>query len=383
MALRSRTRSLISYGLDNSLQTLAPQPIIGNRAPTTSDSGQLAALWVWPAQQQAYILVSNANATAVWQLIESSGGSGVFSSLTVNPGPTLLDGAVTVAAGANKITLGTTDNAASAISLTTNGGTSETIVVTNTQGTGAAAINLTATAGGIEATAAKAIALSTTDNAASAIALTTNGGTSETIVVTNTQGTGAGAISLVGTAGGISATAAKAITLSTTDNAASAIALTTNGGTSETIVITNTQGTAAGAIALKSSAGGISLATGTTNPTAGFISMAPQTGTVASGGSDTVTVNSRVISATYTGYTTANGAYQTLNISSTEILATSAIFATAYNLDTSGNHAAVHITGTYVVAGLATFSIINAGLGGSGGSLGAGDTIFINCWILN
>ena len=173
-----------------------------------------------------------------------------------------------------------TENDAGAIQLVTNGGVSEELNLTATQSTAETAIDLNATAGGINLDAAAAknvdiaggqVLLSSKDNAASAIALTANVGASETIVVTNTQGTGESAITLASTAGGVNVDAAAAkdldlaggqVKLVSKDDAAGAISLTANIGASETITVTNTQGTSAAAIALTSTAGGITATTG-------------------------------------------------------------------------------------------------------------------------
>ena len=95
---------------------------------------------------------------------------------------------------------------------------------------------------------------------------------SETISLTNTSGTAESAIALTSTAGGVNIDAALAkdvnitggqVALVSKDDSASAISLTTNIGSSETIVLTNTKGTGNSAIALTSTLGGITLATGT------------------------------------------------------------------------------------------------------------------------
>lgn len=90
--------TLTAYGLSQSLINVFPQPIVSPSSnPTTSNKAQIGTLWINKSANTAYVLTSIVNNVANWQLIESSGGAGVFSSLTVNPGP---------------ITLGTTGNAA-------------------------------------------------------------------------------------------------------------------------------------------------------------------------------------------------------------------------------------------------------------------------------
>lgn len=153
----------LSYGLQNPLQSLAPQPIISKRAPVSTDSAAFGALWINQAVTPQTVYVFTASQT--WQQLAADAAAGVFSSLTVT-GNSVLNGLVATATG----------NTAGDITLRTNGGTSETLLITNSQGTSASAINITATAGGIAlnphlgalniaANAATAAAFSVTNNA--------------------------------------------------------------------------------------------------------------------------------------------------------------------------------------------------------------------------
>ena len=321
MAIKGNTINAVGYGLTNALQSLAPQPILANRAPNVSDSKPIGSLWCWPATQEVWVNDGIVAGNSQWILI-SQGGAGVFSSLTVNPGPTVLDGAVTITAGANPVHISTTDNVASAISLTTDGGTTETIVITNTLGTGAGAITLNAEAGAV---------------------LIESGVNS------------AGSITLDATAGGIILESALA------------------SATAINIEATN----AAGGIALTSGTGGIALSSGT--GTRGLISVAPAIPTAASP-TATVTANTRVIHATFTGFTTADaGGAQAYTIVSSEILTTSAVQVTVTNLNASGNGAFLTITGIIQAAGSIIVNTANNGAG----ALGAGDNVLISVWVLN
>ena len=81
-----------------------PIPIVAKRAPTTADkSGPIGQIWVWPLNNQVWILTSIVANVANWSDI--SGGAGVFSSLTINPGPTNLstigNGTVTIGNATN------------------------------------------------------------------------------------------------------------------------------------------------------------------------------------------------------------------------------------------------------------------------------------------
>lgn len=316
MALQRRTRPLVGYGLDNSLQNLAPQPIVANRAPTASDTAEIGTEWVWPATNQVWILTSIANGSATWS--SPSGGAGTFCDLTV----TGTCGATNIQGGAFGVTIDS------------NTGTDIDIGTTNSAaigiGSGGSTQVVTLYADGINLFASNA----------GEVLLSTTGGS---FVV---QGTPVVNIA--------------------TDAAANSVTIGSLNTTSST--------------AIHSGTGAISLATGATTP--GLVGVTPNAPTAASPTAD-VTANSRVISATFTGFTTANGAYQTFVINSSHILATSAIFATVYNLDASGNHAALQIAAMNIVVGSANISCLNAGLGGSGGALGTGDTVFVNVWVLN
>ena len=124
------------------------------------------------ASNAPYILTSVVNATATWLLLESGGGSGVFSSLTVTPGPISLTGTTSInITGSGVTTIGTggtgavnignaTGNTAVTGSLSTTTSLSATTTITAGTGltvtTGNALVStgdITATAGNIVATA--------------------------------------------------------------------------------------------------------------------------------------------------------------------------------------------------------------------------------------
>lgn len=85
------------YGLSDALPNVFPSPIVAKRAPTSNDlKYQLGQIWILSTSQLAYILVQVVGGVATWLLLESGGGSGTFSSLTVTPGPTSLTGTTTV-----------------------------------------------------------------------------------------------------------------------------------------------------------------------------------------------------------------------------------------------------------------------------------------------
>src|SRR5438445_4608153 len=89
---------IVGYGLSEALPSIFPRPILSKRAPNSSDKKEIGQEWVYVSANQVWILTSIVNNLAVWTNI--AGGAGVFTSLIVNPGPTLLFGDVTMTPGA-------------------------------------------------------------------------------------------------------------------------------------------------------------------------------------------------------------------------------------------------------------------------------------------
>lgn len=242
-------RSKVDYGLTNALQSIPPQPIIAHRAPTSADKAELGTLWIEPTDTSgdivngSWVLTSIIGNAAFWS--DMSGGTGVFTALTVNPGPTNLS---TVGNGA--VTIGNVSN---------------TQPITISVGSGNFALNGNG----------HTINLGT-DNAANTTTLGSTNTSSNTTVQAGTS----------------------SVALSTTGN---------------------------GSITLTSASGGaIALSSG------GNVSMVPATTTVASP-TNTATINHRVGSATFTGFTTANGAAQVFNINCTFTSTTAVIFVSVSN----------------------------------------------------
>src|SRR6476660_9641194 len=101
-------RSKVAYGLSDALIAEAPFPIQALRAPTAGDIGYiLGTLWIDKVTQVAYILVAIVANQANWLLLESSGSSGAFSTLSSTGNTTLATAGVTVN------TFGTTNGATS------------------------------------------------------------------------------------------------------------------------------------------------------------------------------------------------------------------------------------------------------------------------------
>lgn len=181
-----------AYGLQNSLQSLAPRPIVAQRAPTTSDKAAVGTTWVDTSAANVYILAQYAAGLATWNLLEAGGGGGVFATLHVT-GTSALDGAVTAGSTLQVTGLATlTGGATTPANLVTTGtgsitsNTSITATTTVTAGTG-----ITSTTGSIKATAGQVIAGGDVAGQASTTSLTNA-----------TQAPGAIANTLVGTNGG-------------------------------------------------------------------------------------------------------------------------------------------------------------------------------------
>lgn len=136
----------VGYGLSQALINQAPRPIQAKRAPTTGDVGYLpGTLWCNLVTSNVYVLAKVASAVATWLLIEASGGAGVFSSLTVTPGPISLTGTTSInTSGAAVTTIGTGGTGAVNIGNAT-GNTAVTGNITATGAVGGATLVITGT----------------------------------------------------------------------------------------------------------------------------------------------------------------------------------------------------------------------------------------------
>lgn len=158
--MAAQIRNKVAYGLSEPLPVVAPAPIVAKRAPTTSDFAPIGQLWIEPvnssgaAVNSAWILTSIISNSATWQLIEYAGGAGVFSSLTVTPGPISLTGTTSInTSGSAVTTIGTGGTGAVNIGNAT-GNTAITGTLTTSAGITATTGNIVATDGNITATAA-------------------------------------------------------------------------------------------------------------------------------------------------------------------------------------------------------------------------------------
>lgn len=102
-----------SYGLSQAIIPNSPSPVVAKRNPNTNDFMQVGTVWCNITNNEVFILASITNNSANW--VSTSGGAGVFSSLTVTPGPINLTGTTNInIAGAANTSIG---NAASTTAL--------------------------------------------------------------------------------------------------------------------------------------------------------------------------------------------------------------------------------------------------------------------------
>lgn len=345
-----RTRNNSLYGFPNPTSNQFPAPIVTNRAPTSYDQGEIGQEWINNLTNSAWILTSIGN----WESV--TGGSGDFSTLTVSGATNLsLDSGIPGYQVASDPVAGTlTLQSTNLLTVQSTSGTLDLIgqnnavlsAITGTIsiGTGGGTVLIDSGTGATNIGTTAFARIITLGNITGATAVNINTGTAGS-TVTTTNGvfavaTGTGAINL-----GTDAVA-KTITLG---NVTGATAVNINGGT-----------------------GGVNLASG------GQIAIAPVASTVASP-TASLTSNVRVISATFTGFTTAMSASQAFTITSSKILATSAIMATVTNLNVSTNGAIMTLVGVTQAAGSIVVHTTNNG----GAALGSGDNVLVNVWILS
>jgi hypothetical protein len=161
-----------AYGFGQGIYQLSPQPIIAQRAPTTSDMAEIGTIWCDQANNSVYTLVSVVANSASWQT--SGGGSSVVNSLTVNNGPTILNGALTVNPAGNAVNIAT-DMMAATTTIGNNVGNSSVVV---NVGTGAASFGANGT-----------VHTTTVGSTAGASTTTLQGGTGGTNVTSTGQTT--------------------------------------------------------------------------------------------------------------------------------------------------------------------------------------------------
>jgi len=211
--------------------SLQSNAIRAQRDPSINDTlYTIGQIWVNEASQEVFFLVGFDAGQGVW--VGTSAGTGTFSSLTVDPGPTELHGILTV--DGNVDTPGV-------ITLNADGGPTETIVIESSQGTGADSIQITSLSGGIEVGTNAAggdillssnlgsIGLVAGEDVQTAVIIQADGGTASGLLIENTSGQGSGTVTL--SAIGILATDGAVYIQSNADINAAVVLDATTGGT--------------------------------------------------------------------------------------------------------------------------------------------------------
>ena len=339
------TRANVSYALNQPLNLDAPYPIVAKRDPGTADKAPIGQEWVNTTANTVFFLTSVANNAANW--VNISGGAGVFSSLTVNPGPTNLS---TVGVGAVSI-----GNAANTSAVTITSGTGGVAIVgggnTISIGNDAAAntVNIGSNTG----------AAATTINSGTGAITLSPANTGTIVLGTATQ---TGAISI-----GVS-TGTQSINIADATGATAAI-VNMAAGVGSTSTITMGTTTAASALTLNAgTTGGITLLSG------GNVSMAEAAQSAASP-TASVTINARVGNATFTGFTTAAAASQVFTITNSVVATNSSLLVTLGNIGT--NDAEMTVQRVQKTAGSFIVTAKN-----NGGAALNGD-VTISFWIFN
>jgi hypothetical protein len=356
------------YGFSSPLTPALQPPIVANRAPNTNDYTQIGVLWVYPATNQAWILVSIVSNVATWNLIEASGSAGVFLSLTVSPGPITLTGATTINSfGASAVNIGTSTYAGTI--------TIGNAAHANTVNIFSPTIDIDGPAAGVITIGDTLTTGSITVGSSLSTGTITIGGTAETGTLTLGSSSATNSV-LIGNGAGATtvsignANIAGAVNIGnalTTGSVTIANALTTGG-----LSLGSNAGAGSATTIYAGNTGGIIL-TGGTGSTSGTGNVQVVPGTVSSA-TASATLNQRVGVATFTGFTTAGAAKQAFTIVNSKILATSFVSVSVSNLNASTNGALMGIQGVTQAAGSIVVSCIN----NAAGALGAGDNVLIS-----
>lgn len=143
MATRKFTQ--VAYGLSQPLITENPQFVYARRDPTAADFAIPSTIWINSLTPAIFILAKVANNAATWIQVQAGGGggAGVFTSLTVTPGPTSITGVTGVQGNTSINTAGAGTTAIGV------GGTGAVTIGNATGNTTIPAGNLTLTLGNI------------------------------------------------------------------------------------------------------------------------------------------------------------------------------------------------------------------------------------------
>lgn len=328
------------YGFESPLTPSVDVPIISQRAPTTTDYASLGREWIDVPTNAVYFLTSIVSNVATW--VSVSGAAGVFTSLTVNPGPTNLS---TVGNGAVNI-----------------GNAANTQAITINSGPGGIAIDGNGHVIGIG-----------NDAAANAVVIGSNtAGASTTIQGGNGTGLGVAAIELVpavtgdiqiGATNGTGtiyvgpSTAAETINIGTAVSGAKSI--TVGNLAAGTLVTIRGDATGATADAIFLNSGG-------------YVAVVPN---LNASGSATPTVQGRVFQLSATGFTTAAAASQVITITNALAAVGSPVFVTVAN---DGSNDA-QMTLQRVQTGVGTIAITMK----NNGAAALNGNIYITVWLID
>lgn len=150
-----------AYGQNQPLIVVNPAPIPAQRAPLTTDRAPIGSQWDWSSQSRIWFLASVIAGISTWVELATGSSAGVFTSLTVTPGPINLTGVLTQVGTANINATGTADtnigNSTGALTLvgpTSLTGTFTQVGTTNINSTGTAVTNIGNTTGNTAVTGA-------------------------------------------------------------------------------------------------------------------------------------------------------------------------------------------------------------------------------------
>lgn len=130
---------IFAAGFSSPFVKISPDPIVAQRDPLPSDEAFDGQIWVNTETNTGYIAAGTDSLGTVWVVSGSSTFTGF--DLTINPGPTVINGDFTVTS---------TTGTAGTITMETNGAVTETISITNIQGTATNAIEIIANQGGLD-----------------------------------------------------------------------------------------------------------------------------------------------------------------------------------------------------------------------------------------
>lgn len=353
-----------TIGTKTPFLALGPLPVEAKQAPTIYNNAQPGTLWLE--------LENNANAlvNGVWvnvgkyaganQWVSISGGSGSFTNLAL-PYTTAAVGRITY------------DGI-----LTFNVPNENSIFI------GQAAGNVTNT--GIHNTSLGTLTLSALTTGTDNVAVGYEAGQN---ITTGFANIAVGSAALHSLTTGTQNTALGATSLSALLTGSSNIAIGSGSGTAYVLaesgnILINDPGTVGDTNMLRITSNGAAQisTTGSTSglllQTNGLVEVSAVLTTAASPSAGT-TANQRLVRMAYTGFTTAAAGVQSFTFTSSFINVASMVFATVTNLNASGNGAFMGLQGIQQAAGSMIIHTINFG----GAALGAGDTVFINVWIID